>query len=651
MPRPIVRRLVEEPLLPHLTLDRAALVSPIPQLAQVAIDHARRGNFSQALELAKRALSSHPGDHGLMLFVGMLQTRRMELEQAASTFREALRLKPSDMLTRLELARVLVAVNQLDEAEKLLSSRRLTGLEPKRLSGLIAIRRGQADKAVRQYREIVVEDPRDFESWGNLGVALLASGDAPGAVEALRSSLVLRRNQQRFRDKWAEAHFAAGTGEEGIKLAADFVATHPEDVLARVSIARLHDLLGRPERALETLAEALRVDSRHAPALLALAQLHERQNRIDEFGQAVVQLEALDTPPAELPLLEARLAFRRGDLDVALELAQRVPSALDAGDRAHLIGQICDRMGRPSEAFQAFTAMNSATGVQPEVAAARGEAYRSMIERRSKLATRKWVSSWRKVRPSNAGPDPVFIVGFPRSGTTLLDTLLMGHPRICVTEEKPMLNAVARKVGGYEHLPDLTEKQVADLRKLYLEEAARHVPELEGRILVDKQPFAMVDAPLIYRIFPNAKVLFVQRHPCDCVLSCFITRFDPSAALANFVTLEGTARLYGELRKFYSQCRSIMPMIVHLVRYERLVDDAESEMRALIAFLGLEWTDDVLDNRRIAKDRGFINTPSYAQVIEPLYDRSIGRWERYREQMKPVLPMLAPWAKRMGYEV
>ncbi len=626
-------------------------MSSVPQLAQVAIDHARRGNFGQALELAKRALSVHPDDHGLMLFVGMLQTRRMELDQAASTFREALRLKPTDQLTRLELARVLIAVNQLDEAQKLLSSRRLPGLEPKRLFGLIAIRRGEADKAIRQYRQIVAEEPRDFESWGNLGVALLAAGDPAGAVQALRSSLVLRRDQQRFRDKWAEAHIAAGTGEDGIKLAADFVGTNPDDVLARVSIARLHDLLGRPDKALETLEEALRIDPRHAPALLGLAQLHERQNRIDDFAEAIVRLEALDPAPPELLLLQARLAFRRGELDQALELAHKVPAALDAGDRAHLIGQIYDRMGRPSEAFQAFTEMNAAIGVAPEVAAARGEAYREMIARRSGLATRKWVSNWRKVRPSAEGPDPVFIVGFPRSGTTLLDTLLMGHPRLCVTEEKPMLNVVARKLGGYEHIPTLTEKQVAELRKLYWAEAARHVPELEGRILVDKQPFAMVEAPLIYRIFPNAKILFVQRNPCDCVLSCYITRFDPSAALANFVTLEGTARLYGELRKFYSQCRAILPMIVHLVRYERLVDDAEAEMRALIAFLGLEWTDSVLDNRTIAMDRGFINTPSYAQVAEPLYDRSIGRWERYREQMKPVLPMLEPWAKRMGYEV
>lgn len=135
------------------------------------------------------------------------------------------------------------------------------------------------------------------------------------------------------------------------------------------------------------------------------------------------------------------------------------------------------------------------------------------------------------------------------------------------------------------------------------------------------------------------------------VLSCFITRFEPTGGLVNFTTLEGTAQLFDQMMRFWGQCRTILPLIVQRVRYERLVEDAEPEMRALAAFLGLEWTDAILDNRTTARERGFINTPSYAQVTEPLYDRSIGRWEKYREQMEPVLPILSPWAKRFGYEI
>lgn len=626
-------------------------MSPIPELAKIAIDHARRGDLHQALALAKQALAGHPGDQGLMLFIGMLHVRRMEFDQAIQHFRCAVRLAPRDPIARLELARVLISLNQLDEAEELLRTSNLPGLEPKRLEALIFIRRGRPLEGSRLYEAIVAADPRDFESWGNLGVCRLATGDPQGAIDALNSSLRLRRDQQRFREKWAEAQMAAGTAEQGLELARAFAAENPHDPLVRVTIARLEDLLGRPQRSIDALEDALRIEPGHVPALVALAELHERQNRLDEFAEALSRLEAVDEPVTQLPLLRARLAFRQGDLDRALALVADLPDVSDPGGREQLVGQICDRKGDSARAFEAFVNMNRDTGTAAQIVAAQAEAFRRMIAQRSRIATRKWVRSWQRSKLSVDIQEPVFLVGFPRSGTTLLDTLLMGHDQVCVAEEKPMLDTVARKIGGYERLPALDEATLDELRRLYLAEAAVHVPDLDGRVLIDKQPFAMLEAPLIHRLFPSARILFVQRHPCDVVLSCFMTRFEPSGGLANFVTLKGAARLYDEMMRFWAQCRTILPLIVHRVRYERLIEEAEPEMRALLAYLGLDWTDRVLDNSSTASRRRFIGTPSYSQVVEPLYDRSVGRWERYRREMRSVLPILAPWAKSMGYQL
>lgn len=623
----------------------------IPFIAQEAINCARRGDLQRALTLAKEALKQNPVDHGLMLFVGMLHSRRMELAEAKRYFDKASRVNPNDPVAKLELARVLIALNELDGAEQILGSRDWSGLEPLRLRAMICVRRGDHGEAAKVYREIVASDPRDFESLGNLGVCLFASGEPKRAAEVLRDSLRMRRNQQRFREKWAEASVAAGDGDEALRVCFAFAEQHPDDPLVRVTIARLQELIGRPEQALQALEAALRLDPDHAPALVALARLHEKQNRLEDFASAVERLEALTEAVVQLPLLKAQLAFRRGDLHEALQLAHQLGEAADPGSRAELEGKIHDRLGNAAAAFEAFVEMNRENGLSADIVAARAAGFRSTLARRARIATRSWVRAWRKAKVRDEQHDPVFLVGFPRSGTTLLDTLLMGHPQVCVAEEKPMLDAVARSLGSYERLGDLTDAQLDELRRLYRAEAAEHVPDLDGRILVDKQPFAMLEAPLIYRLFPNAKIMFVQRHPCDVVLSCFITRFEPTPGLANFTTLEGTAELYDEMGSFWAQCRTILPLIVHRVRYERLVEDAEPEMRALLAFLGLPWTEGVLDNQRTATDRRFINTPSYAQVTEPLYDRSIGRWERYREQMAPVLPILAPWATRMGYEV
>lgn len=119
--------------------------------------------------------------------------------------------------------------------------------------------------------------------------------------------------------------------------------------------------------------------------------------------------------------------------------------------------------------------------------------------------------------------------------------------------------------------------------------------------------------------------------------------------MASFLKLDNAARLYDAAMTHWERCRAVMPLAVHTVRYEDMVVDLERELRPLIAFLGLEWRDLLLDHRQTARDRGYIRTPSYAQVTEKLYTRSSGRWEAYRALMEPVPPVLAPWVERLGY--
>jgi hypothetical protein len=119
---------------------------------------------------------------------------------------------------------------------------------------------------------------------------------------------------------------------------------------------------------------------------------------------------------------------------------------------------------------------------------------------------------------------------------------------------------VAGQLGDYERIATLTESEGRDLRELYFAVAAEHVPELGDRLLIDKYPLGAIDAALIHRLFPTAKIIFAERHPCDVVLSCFMTRFQPTAALVSFSTLEDSAKLYDRLMSFWSQCRTAFMM-------------------------------------------------------------------------------------------
>ena len=135
------------------------------------------------------------------------------------------------------------------------------------------------------------------------------------------------------------------------------------------------------------------------------------------------------------------------------------------------------------------------------------------------------------------------------------------------------------------------KRKSEELRDLYFKEAEIHAPDRGDRLLIDKQPLAMGEAPVILRLFPRTRFLFVERHPCDVVLSNFMARFEPNDALANFVSIEGAARLYDRLIALWARSRELLDLKVDEVRYERLIAGPESEMEAVIAFLGLPWSD------------------------------------------------------------
>jgi hypothetical protein len=135
------------------------------------------------------------------------------------------------------------------------------------------------------------------------------------------------------------------------------------------------------------------------------------------------------------------------------------------------------------------------------------------------------------------------------------------------------------------------------------------------------------------------------------VLSCFIQNFRLNEGMSSFVRLETAAELYDLSFSYLERVQQLMPLATHVVKYENIVADRARELRGLFDFLGLDWHDSVLDHQSTALKRGRIKTASYHQVVEPIYTRSAGRWEKYRKHLEPVLPVLEPWARKFGYSI
>ena len=197
-------------------------------------------------------------------------------------------------------------------------------------------------------------------------------------------------------------------------------------------------------------------------------------------------------------------------------------------------------------------------------------------------------------------------------------------------------------------LPELSAERIGELRAAYFS-FAREAGWDDRKWLVDKHPLNMERVPAIHRLFPKAKIILAERHPFDVVFSCFMANFQLNLAMRSFTTLDEAARTYDAVFRAWERGKALFPVDYHAIRYERLVEDARAELEPLAEWLGLAWDDRLLAHTETARQRGRVRTASYSQIGEQLYTRASGRWRAYADQLAPIMPILRPWAERMGY--
>ncbi len=624
---------------------------PPPHLSPI-FARIKIGDLAGARAAAEQTLRSLPDDQPLLGLAGMLACRTGDLPGGITRLRQALKLEPADQSTRNNLVRALIETGALDEAAELCAE---GGRDPRilRLSAYVQHQRGRLEEAIADYEAVVTALPDDFESWNNLGNLHAASGYGELAEEPLRRAIALRPDIALPYLNLAKLLAGLERPQDAAELLRAAAAAIPDHAEVQAELGLAQAALGRFDAAEAAYRAAIDLAPGFTPAYVDLAVQLDNLNKVDALEALSEQARAKGLGDADgIGFLHAAALRRRGAHAEALEIAQRIPASINPIRRNQLIGELADRAGDTGLAFEAFTAMNLAALDQAGADSGRA-AFMAEIAGNAERLTPERIAGWSKIDPTPA-PDqhtPIFLVGFPRSGTTLLDTLLMNIPSLHVLEELPVVRAVQAELGDPERIETLTSAEAAALRGTYFDALGRLSPPAPGQRVVDKFPLHMARMAVIHRLFPDAKVIFVERHPLDCVLSGFMASFELNPAMLNFTSLEDAARLYDTASTAWERAESLLPIDVCRIRYERMVEDLEGEMRRLLGFLDIPWDDKVLDNTGSAAKRDHIRTASYSQVTEPIYRRSIGRWERYRPQLEPVLPILAPWAEKLGYGI
>lgn len=585
------------------------------------------GRLREADALYGGICQSAPGDAESWAMRGLIHRKLGAFAQAEAYCRQALKLKPDYAWGHHLLGSALQCQGRMQDA--LASYRKAIALNP----GLAephyflanALREtGALGDAVASYRQAIRLQPDFVEALSNLGAALITLGDTQEAASVLNKAITLRPN-------------------------APQILCNQGHILQRD---------GRLEDALEKYQRALQLNPDSPDAVSNVAALLEKTSRIEE-AQALVDRE-LPRAPDSLALLmvAAKLARRAKKFNEAIALLERAlkqnPVMETAGEVHFLLGQMYDRQGEAEQAYAHLAEGNRQMALVADNAGKEQSPYLDRVERMRAYLTDGLASLADIKRDADASPCPVFLLGFPRSGTTLLEQILDSHPALQTLEEKGTVSAMVRAFedmaqGRANALAELTDEQVAQLRKVYFDEVARHIHLRPGNLLVDKMPLNTVNVHLIWRIFPQAKFILAIRHPCDVCFSSFMQNFLINEAMASFFTLEGAAQVYGGVMQTWLEAVAKLPLDYHRIRYEDLVADFEGETRALLEFLGVGWDDSVLGHTEHAIKRGTINTPSYHQVTQPIYQHAKYRWKRYAKQFEPVMPMLNPYIEYFGY--
>lgn len=485
--------------------------------------------------------------------------------------------------------------------------------------------------------------------------------DYAGAHRFLRQALALAPGDPLVTGAIGAVLRKQGLLDEALAVLDQAISAAPRHAAAWLERGYVLDALRSDAAARDSYERALAIDLNMAPALGKLADAAAKAG--DEvtartFAGRALALDDLE-PAATCALATIEIEARDG---VAAErrLSALLRSPIRGDDRTRaltLLGDALDRQDRTAEAFDTYqqaqanfrscyAALLSPTAKRPS--------HRTFVEaiRDQVIATPALAALPTHEPVTGEAARHVFLLGYPRSGTTLVENVLASAPDVVALEERDTLAAtddvLVANDGAMPPLDTLDPALVTRLRAAYWERVRQYTGDVAGRTFVDMNPFNGIKLPVIARLFPDARIVIMRRDPRDVVLSCFRINFTPSSAAWSFSDLEETARHYNALMALIEASRERLPLAYHEVRYDQIVANFEPAIHALAGFIGIEWTDAFHSFDRTARKRG-VQTASATQVRRGLYDGR-GQWRRYADAMVPVMPVLSPWVERFGFE-
>ena len=611
-------------------------MTTISEMLETAIQHQRSGRIAQAEELYRQILAQDPEQVDALHHLGLASHQLGRTEEAIEYLREAVRLNPGFAEANNSLGVALSKAGKLDDAAQ--SYRRALDVRPDLAHvhnnlGLVLTQQGKLREAEDCYRCALLREPRDHRIHNSLGYALIQQGKLTEAIACYHEAL-------RHRPNYAMAHSNLGTAllEQGklAEAAARFetaLAIDPRLAEAHNGLGLVHQEQGRLAEALACFRRALDVRPGFVQALVNVGRVHEEEGSLDE-ARAALDL-ALRLDPNHIPARAQQAMRMRGrspETDLAILENAITGPFLPEADRAVVhfaLAAVYDAQGSHAQAAHQSRRANALRLAlsQRRHDASDPEMQRTLADKFIEIFTNDLIE-----RMNGYGFDtemPVFIIGLPRSGTSLTEQILASHSRVFGAGELTLAQETFVSIPSVTNLERSPLDCVLDLNRDNVQALARsHLDRLRALSssaarVVDKMFNNYLYLGFLAVLFPRSRFIHCRRDLRDTALSCWMTDFtrirwanDPGHIATRF-------RDYQRLMEHW---RRALPVTWLDVSYEEMVNDLEGTARRLIDWCGLEWEPACLEFHKTERP---VQTASATQVRQALYSTSVGRWHNY----------------------
>ena len=571
-------------------------------------------------------------------------------------FEELIKLDPQNLVNYFNLGNIYIKLKKYDLALKIF--KKAIAIDKNFIQGYnnlanIYKELKNTEEAIKFFKQAIKIDPNYINAIYNLAIIYSETNSLENAILCYKNILKINPNYIPALNNFGILLKNINRYDEALKYFEKIISIDGNFLRAYNNIGTIAFETGDIKKAIYNYKKALKLNPDNFISYKNLLAAYENSNQIKSYEE-ILKLSKKKFPAEKvLEFYDGIFLFRKKKYIESINLLKKnnFGNELEI-KRNFFLAKAYDFIKKNELAFKYFNKANDLVVNSFEAKKFNKNNYLKDLEKKRNYFTKENINKWNSINHKSNDLNPVFLVGFPRSGTTLLDTILRSHPKIEVIEEKPMVLKMSKliKNNNLGSLQNISNVEIKNMKKEYFNELNINITKFnKSNVYIDKLPLNIINVGEILRVFPNAKFILAIRHPMDCVLSCYMQDFKLNNAMMNFLNLENSAILYKKTMELWHQYMSIFNINYIQIKYEDLIENFEKNIKTIIKFLDLNWDKSLLDYRETAIKRGKIATPSYHQVVQPIYKHANKRWERYKKYLVNIEPILIDLVKKYKY--